>query len=162
MMAERSPGTVFLIGAGPGDPGLLTVKGMRCLEAADVVIVPSMAFGEAGGWVPGRYPRTVHWLRRMYEQGATVCSACTGANLTAEAGLLDGNEATVSFHNTPLTDLTVSVDSQVNGGTASTISCKDAADASVASGSTGTDGDGSVTASDLEPGTYTCTVVVDP
>lgn len=69
---------------------------------------------------------------------------------------------TVSFHNTPLTDLTVSVDSQVNGGTASTISCKDAADASVASGSTGTNGDGSVTASDLEPGTYTCTVVVDP
>ena len=30
---------------------------------------------------------------------------------------------TVSFGNTPLTDLSVSVDSQVDGGTASTINC---------------------------------------
>jgi hypothetical protein len=32
----------------------------------------------------------------------------------------------------------------------------------VASGSTGAGGDGSVTASNLEPDTYTCTVVIDP
>jgi Prealbumin-like fold domain len=68
----------------------------------------------------------------------------------------------VSFHNTPLTDLTVSVNSQVDGGTASTITCVDAGNNTVASGSTGTNGDGSETASDLEPGTYTCEVVVDP
>ena len=69
---------------------------------------------------------------------------------------------TVSFHNTPLTDITVSVNSQVDGGTASTIVCKASDDSTVASGSTGANGDGSATASDLEPDTYTCTVVVDP
>ncbi len=31
-------GRVFLVGAGPGDPGLITVKGRRCIETADVVI----------------------------------------------------------------------------------------------------------------------------
>jgi uroporphyrinogen III methyltransferase/synthase len=29
---------VFIIGAGPGDPGLISVRGQRCLESADVVV----------------------------------------------------------------------------------------------------------------------------
>lgn len=62
----------------------------------------------------------------------------------------------VTFHNTPLTNFTVSVDSQIDGGTASTITC------GTATASTGTNGDGSLTRSDLVPGTYTCTIVIDP
>lgn len=77
----------------------------------------------------------------------------------------DGNEATVSFHNTPLTDVTVSVDSQVDGGTASTIECTDA-DGNVSTGSTGANGDGSLTVNDLLPTdptvTLTCEVTIDP
>jgi uroporphyrinogen III methyltransferase/synthase len=30
--------SVYLIGAGPGDPGLITVRGRECLESADVVL----------------------------------------------------------------------------------------------------------------------------
>ena len=32
------PGKVYLVGAGPGDPGLITMKGARCLEQAQVVL----------------------------------------------------------------------------------------------------------------------------
>jgi uroporphyrinogen III methyltransferase/synthase len=32
------PGKVYLVGAGPGDPGLITVKGLACLRQANVVI----------------------------------------------------------------------------------------------------------------------------
>src|SRR4030042_3086888 len=31
-------GKVYLVGAGPGDPGLITVKGLECLRKAEVVI----------------------------------------------------------------------------------------------------------------------------
>jgi hypothetical protein len=70
-------------------------------------------------------------------------------------------KANVSFHNTPLTNVTISVDSIIPGGTASKMACNGGA-----SVDTGADGDGSVTLNNLEPSapavTVTCTVIVDP
>jgi uroporphyrinogen III methyltransferase/synthase len=34
----KQKGKVYIIGAGPGDPGLLTVKAVRCLEKSDVLV----------------------------------------------------------------------------------------------------------------------------
>ncbi len=33
-----TPGMVYLVGGGPGDPGLITVRGVECLQQAEVVI----------------------------------------------------------------------------------------------------------------------------
>ena len=40
---EVKQGIVYLIGAGPGDPGLITVKGLECLRRADVVVYDYLA-----------------------------------------------------------------------------------------------------------------------
>src|SRR5438477_5578802 len=58
------------VGMGPGDPELVTVKAVRVLREADLVLVPVMATGEpdqgpvakerargSGPWGPGARPR---------------------------------------------------------------------------------------------------------
>jgi uncharacterized surface anchored protein len=71
----------------------------------------------------------------------------------------------LTFTDTPLTDLSVHVASQVTGGTASNITCKDSSAANVGNSpqpATGFGDPETVTANGLKPGTYTCTVVIDP
>ncbi len=43
MTKSRKTGKVYLVGAGPGDPGLLTLKGKECLEAADIILYDYLA-----------------------------------------------------------------------------------------------------------------------
>ncbi|MCE0487625.1 MSCRAMM family protein [Ornithinimicrobium sediminis] len=89
---------------------------------------------------------------------AVVAEAGCGEDIAAAAD--------VSFVNTPLTDVTVTVDSQVDGGTASTISCVDGEGALVEEDLTNAPGDVELAIEDLEPtapaATLVCTIVVDP
>tara|TARA_R110000822_G_scaffold59736_35_gene149259 strand:- start:38185 stop:40134 length:1950 start_codon:yes stop_codon:yes gene_type:complete len=79
-------------------------------------------------------------------------------SVTQVATCGSGNEASVSFSNMPLTNITVSVHSQVVGGTASTINCGSPPGTT----NTGAGGDGALNLTNLQPGTYTCVIVVDP
>lgn len=42
-MADIKHGKAYLVGAGPGDPGLITVRGLECLRRAEVVIYDYLA-----------------------------------------------------------------------------------------------------------------------
>ncbi|MEV0170241.1 prealbumin-like fold domain-containing protein [Streptomyces sp. NPDC050803] len=64
------------------------------------------------------------------------------------------NGETVSFRNTPLTDVVITANPQVTGATQSTFSCN----GRTATNVTPT----SATFPNLPPGTYNCTVVIDP
>ncbi|QTA92681.1 uroporphyrinogen-III C-methyltransferase [Desulfonema magnum] len=40
---KMTNGKVYLVGAGPGDPGLITVKGLECIRCADTIIYDYLA-----------------------------------------------------------------------------------------------------------------------
>lgn len=45
-------GIVYLVGAGPGDPGLVTVKGLECIRRADVLVYDRLVSERLLGFAP--------------------------------------------------------------------------------------------------------------
>lgn len=62
----------------------------------DIVCVPEIAISPDAS-IKGRFVEEVEWLKRQHAQGAIIATACSGAVLVAEAGLLDGREATTHW-----------------------------------------------------------------
>src|SRR5438876_6568552 len=49
-MSTSKSGKVYLVGAGPGDLGLVTLRAKECIENADVVVYDHLANPEMLGW----------------------------------------------------------------------------------------------------------------
>ena len=60
---------------------------------ADLVILPELWLGPDED-MSGRYPELMGWIRRRYQKGAMIYSACSGAIMLAATGLLRGRTAT--------------------------------------------------------------------
>jgi transcriptional regulator GlxA family with amidase domain len=80
----------FICGNGiPVNPELSVAEDPQ----ADIVILPELWLGP-DEHMKGRYPELMYWIRRQHESGASIYSACSGAVMLAETGLLNGCEAT--------------------------------------------------------------------
>src|SRR5437773_12222714 len=50
MATKTKTGKVFLVGAGPGDLGLVTLRSKECIEQAEVIAYDHLASPEILGW----------------------------------------------------------------------------------------------------------------
>ena len=86
-MPPFAPGSVWLVGAGPGDPGLLTVLALQALTEADVVVYDALVgeavlalvrgervfAGKRGGRPSTRQPDITERLIALARGGRRVC-----------------------------------------------------------------------------------------
>lgn len=98
-LPDQPPFHACVVGAGNAPEGSVPFRidlQLAEIERTDIVIIPSLMVS-AGQWRPGAHPEVVDWLRAMHAEGAVLCSACSGALLLAETGLLNGGEATTHW-----------------------------------------------------------------
>ena len=69
-MTKPMTGKVFLVGAGPGDPGLITVKGQKILESCDVVVYDNLIPDELIVTLPKNIEK--HYVGK---RGGKICTS---------------------------------------------------------------------------------------
>lgn len=70
-------------------------KSIRSVRRTDVIIVPASGLDLDAQFE--RHAALLPWLRRWHARGARVAGICSGAAYLAEAGLLDGRQATTHW-----------------------------------------------------------------
>jgi hypothetical protein len=93
--------------------------------------------------------------------GYAIDTASKSVTVTKVASCTSGTPDGVSFTDSPLTDISANATSEVAGATNSTITCKDANGNVVADSGAAAD-PANAAAVGLKPGTYTCTINIDP
>jgi transcriptional regulator GlxA family with amidase domain len=68
---------------------------------AEIVILPELWLAPTDD-MRDRYPELKDWIRRQYQAGSTIYSACSGSVLLAATGLLNGRQATSHWGYTDL------------------------------------------------------------
>lgn len=75
--------------------GLTPEFALHDIEHTDIVVLP------ASGWDVqekiARHSALLPWLRKMHDRGAYLAAVCSGSAFLAEAGLIDGREATTHW-----------------------------------------------------------------
>jgi transcriptional regulator GlxA family with amidase domain len=106
VLVDGSPGEPLLrpvvVAAKPGqfiasnDVPVTVRHGIDEFPRPEVVCVPELNL-PPGAPLAERFSSEIEWLKACYRNGTTLATACSGAMLLAEAGLLDGLDATTHW-----------------------------------------------------------------
>ena len=96
-MGQNESGTVYLVGAGPGDPGLMTLRGAELLGQADVVLYDGLSNADLLRLAPGAEHVCVgkHGQSRIWKQDEIAAEMIRHARLGRAVVRLKGGDPAI-------------------------------------------------------------------